>query len=501
MGAIRAAILCCEDAEKWTGWTERVWRGLLEEPGDAFSVFRCHAGEFPDPQTVRHQFDVLVVGGSHYSAYDEVEWIRRLESLLPQYVASGVRLVGCCFGHQLLAQALGGRVGPNPSGRFVLGVETVAVDADAAAACGLELPPCHLPTLASGPGSGSGVRAQATAEAETGVGSAGREDPGAGGAPAQAEPSPLGAARGTGGREEAAEAGPAEAGPGPAPAGGCVQLRLLQSHGDQVLQLPPGAALLATSGGDPGGPSRGGGTAAHEMWSLPGRVVAFQFHPELTSDLVYDKIWTALSTSGRLSAEEAAAAEAQLKRGPAGLDVDVFVQALRGFVRGTSVPGSQAATGPAAAAAATAAEAAAADGVAAAAALRQALEAEAGAAAAEVAAHVRQAATAGTAGRVGLAAGTSSAQLLTALNGAAAAAYGTAADAAEAAAEQLLGRVAAQAEPLQAALASLGALEAQLDRLAAVVGQLEVQSEQAEAEVQAMVGAGAGPGPGPGSAR
>ena len=62
-------------------------------------------------------YDVIFIGGSHYSAYEDLPWISTLMDVLPQYAATGrVRLVGLCFGHQLLARALGGSVGKNPSG-------------------------------------------------------------------------------------------------------------------------------------------------------------------------------------------------------------------------------------------------------------------------------------------------------------------------------------------------------------------------------------------------
>jgi GMP synthase (glutamine-hydrolysing) len=50
--------------------------------------------------------------------------------LLRQAVAKNLPVLGICFGHQLLAHALGGRVGPNPSGREIgtLPIEIVADD-------------------------------------------------------------------------------------------------------------------------------------------------------------------------------------------------------------------------------------------------------------------------------------------------------------------------------------------------------------------------------------
>lgn len=47
------------------------------------------------------QFDGIIVAGSHYSAYEEREWINKLLDLLPKVAALGVRMYGCCFGCQV----------------------------------------------------------------------------------------------------------------------------------------------------------------------------------------------------------------------------------------------------------------------------------------------------------------------------------------------------------------------------------------------------------------
>ncbi|GIL66971.1 hypothetical protein Vafri_20470 [Volvox africanus] len=437
-------------------------------------------GEFPDPTTCRDMYDAIVIGGSHYSAYDDLPWIRQLEQLLPQYINSGVRVVGCCFGHQILAKALGGTVGRNPSGKFVLGVENVFVDTPAARRCGLVLQsPLPPPLQPSQPSQLSPVVGGASLRGRGGRNTEG--DPPAAGCSGGGSI----ASTGTGAAAPAAIARDAKDGEpdvgdgrGGRRGGGLVPerfcLRVLQSHGDQVLTLPPGASLLAMSG-----------TAPHEMWALDNRCLAFQFHPELTPDLVYDKIWTALSASGRLSPEEAAVAEQQLKRGPEAVDSDIFLEALSGFLRAPlpepqSQPATVAAAGESAEAAAGAAEAAATSGVQVAGELRQALEQRAAEAAEAVLGHMRTAAAAG------MAAGTANAELLTALNKEAAAAYGRAAMATEGVSVQLTGIVADMHDPLKAALASLGALEAQLDRLDVVVGSLEAESRAMEEQVEAQ---------------
>lgn len=67
-------------------------------------------------------FDLIVVTGSPAGAYeiDEKPWIRKLQTLLQDLVGRPnlpkLRVLGICFGHQLLAQALGGKVVKNPLG-------------------------------------------------------------------------------------------------------------------------------------------------------------------------------------------------------------------------------------------------------------------------------------------------------------------------------------------------------------------------------------------------
>ncbi len=64
-------------------------------------------GEMPDRAT---ECDAWLTTGSRYSVNDDEQWIRDLEEFVREVAEDRVPLVGVCFGHQLIAKALGGSV-------------------------------------------------------------------------------------------------------------------------------------------------------------------------------------------------------------------------------------------------------------------------------------------------------------------------------------------------------------------------------------------------------
>ncbi len=54
--------------------------------------------------------DAWLITGSRFGAYEDHDWIPPLEAFIREIYASGKPMVGICFGHQVIAQALGGKV-------------------------------------------------------------------------------------------------------------------------------------------------------------------------------------------------------------------------------------------------------------------------------------------------------------------------------------------------------------------------------------------------------
>jgi GMP synthase (glutamine-hydrolysing) len=96
------------------------WQGGFVEV-DARSAEQLPAAE---------RFAGLIVTGSAASVTERDPWMLRIEEYLAQAVEQEQPLLGICFGHQLLGQALGGLVERNPRGREMGTVELAIVEDD-----------------------------------------------------------------------------------------------------------------------------------------------------------------------------------------------------------------------------------------------------------------------------------------------------------------------------------------------------------------------------------
>lgn len=83
---------------------------LLRNSGVAgrLDIYAVIQGEYPASM---HDYDAYLITGSKYDSFADDPWIVQLRDHVCQLFEAGKPLLGICFGHQLLAHALGGRAG------------------------------------------------------------------------------------------------------------------------------------------------------------------------------------------------------------------------------------------------------------------------------------------------------------------------------------------------------------------------------------------------------
>ena len=86
---------------------------LLAGRGFDFTTWHVEGMEFP--QDI-HDADGWLLTGSRHGAYEDHAFIPPLEDFIRRVHDAGVPMVGICFGHQIIAQALGGTVVKHPGG-------------------------------------------------------------------------------------------------------------------------------------------------------------------------------------------------------------------------------------------------------------------------------------------------------------------------------------------------------------------------------------------------
>ncbi len=106
---MKIGLLICdyvsEDLLSIDGDYPEMFQSLL--PSAECCVFHVCDGIFPENV---NDFDAYIVNGSRYSVYDDIDWIVRLKAFVKEIYNANKYYLGVCFGHQMLAEALGGKV-------------------------------------------------------------------------------------------------------------------------------------------------------------------------------------------------------------------------------------------------------------------------------------------------------------------------------------------------------------------------------------------------------
>ena len=98
---------------------------LAEDSSLELNVFVVIDGEWPETLDA---CDAYLITGSKFGVYEDHRWIRDLEVLVRNLFAAAKPTIGICFGHQVIAQALGGQVEKSSKG-WGVGVHTWKLEA------------------------------------------------------------------------------------------------------------------------------------------------------------------------------------------------------------------------------------------------------------------------------------------------------------------------------------------------------------------------------------
>lgn len=132
-GLTHYAAVSCDDSEKW-GYSEATTDRLIDihrKDGEQWTPFHAVRGQVPTVEDLK-RFKGIIISGSPKSVHDDIDWIVRLEEFIKNAAnlqgndeTRPAKIIGVCFGHQLIAKALGGKVELNPDKDFVLQTEEI----------------------------------------------------------------------------------------------------------------------------------------------------------------------------------------------------------------------------------------------------------------------------------------------------------------------------------------------------------------------------------------
>ena len=100
-------------------------RRFLQAHGQEFEAvfYDVQKGELPTPFAC----DAYLLTGSKAGVYDDLPWLAPLASWITRAYGDGEKLMGVCFGHQMIAHSLGGFAAKSPKG-WGVGLATAQIN-------------------------------------------------------------------------------------------------------------------------------------------------------------------------------------------------------------------------------------------------------------------------------------------------------------------------------------------------------------------------------------
>ena len=125
---VRLAILECDSPLSQTkarygsygGCFEALLRAAATQtdpPKDCLAISMHQIEVDPSNYPNLDDIDAILITGSRHNSFDDSRWILKLIEFTKKVLAQDrVRVIGVCFGHQIVGRAMGVKVGRNPDG-------------------------------------------------------------------------------------------------------------------------------------------------------------------------------------------------------------------------------------------------------------------------------------------------------------------------------------------------------------------------------------------------
>ena len=125
IGILEAGLIREELADRYSPYpvmfAELLDRADREIECAPYSPIRGHMPESID------ECDGWLISGSRHGVYDKLDWMAPLQDFIREVAAAQKPLIGVCFGHQIIAEALGGKVVKSDDG-WVVGLQQYSIE-------------------------------------------------------------------------------------------------------------------------------------------------------------------------------------------------------------------------------------------------------------------------------------------------------------------------------------------------------------------------------------
>lgn len=125
IGILEAGLIRRELADRFDPYPVMFARLLdLAQRDLEYAAYSWLGGQMPSSI---HDCDGWLISGSRHGVYDELDWMAPMQEFIREVAQARLPLVGVCFGHQIIAAALGGKVAKSDRG-WGVGVHSYRVD-------------------------------------------------------------------------------------------------------------------------------------------------------------------------------------------------------------------------------------------------------------------------------------------------------------------------------------------------------------------------------------